>query len=471
MRVPKKVRAIDRRRFLAGAGAAALIGPVRAHAQTAAPSPTPTPIRVQTPDVAFADALNQIRADWSAAHDAADLILSIVPAEPASDSLLNDARSGARRFSGSFVPNWLLPDLVRDNFILPTAAPSEALPASMAQLRSFGGAWYASDLDHDCDLLYYRNDVLETTALTPAETWDELEAQVRELAEREIGGIALPLTHAQQVVDHFVSMAASTVLVLNPQSDFWFAPEQMTPAIASDAHTRALEQWQALGRTMPETLRAGSTGDLWQAFLDGAVAYLVAPADFVPFALDRGIDPGVLGVAELPGRLDENGTVVRVGNVSGASWGGVVMSSTGDRARTVVSEFLTSLASADERQKLWIDRTTGVLPAPASSSEAASMSEALVTAGWPDQVSSAWLTALHATFSNPIQLPALRIAETQRYLLTLESRIVPFLTSDEGTAGETLDAAAADWTEINSAIGVATQRDLFEQSLMPAPAS
>jgi hypothetical protein len=147
------------------------------------------------------------------------------------------------------------------------------------------------------------------------------------------------------------------------------------------------------------------------------------------------------------------------------------MSSTGDRARTEVTDFLTSLAGAVELRSLWTDRTTGVLPAPATSSDAAEMTDALVAAGWPDQISSAWLTALHATFTNPIQLPALRIAETQRYLLALESRIVSFLTSDAGSAAETLDAAAADWTEINSAIGVETQRDLFEQSLMPPPAS
>jgi ABC-type glycerol-3-phosphate transport system substrate-binding protein len=469
LRQPTKGVALDRRRFLAGAGAAALFGPGSVRAQPAAPSPTPTPIRIQTPDLAFADALNQARASWSVANDAADLILSIVPAEPASDSLLNDARSGARRFSGSFVPGWLISGLVRDEYIVPAAAPPKTLPASVAQLRCFGGEWYATDLDHDCDLLFFRRDVLDQYGLDPADTWETLLDQGTELTERGIGGIGLPATHAQQVVDHFASMAASYVLAPDPAASFWFDPTEMTPSIASIDHQRSLELWRRLGGTMPENLRSGSNGDLWRALADGSVVYLVASAGFLPFALDQDMDLTRLGVSPLPGVIGTDGSVQRVGNATGAGWGGVTMSSTGDRARTEVSGFLASLANSDAQEHFWKDRATGVVPAPASASEVTSMTAALAGAGWPEQLSSIWLGALHQTFTNPLQLPALRIAETRRYLQALEDRIVSFLASDETSAADTLIAAASDWAGINEAIGIDTQRDLLTRSMMPPP--
>jgi hypothetical protein len=96
------------------------------------------------------------------------------------------------------------------------------------------------------------------------------------------------------------------------------------------------------------------------------------------------------------------------------------------------------------------------------------MLSALSDAGWPESPTSAWLTALYETVTNPVQLPALRIAETRRYLQALEDRIVPFLASDDDAAA-TLAVAAADWTAINEAIGIETQRDLYGRSLMPAP--
>jgi hypothetical protein len=48
---------------------------------------------------------------------------------------------------------------------------------------------------------------------------------------------------------------------------------------------------------------------------------------------------------------------------------------------------------------------------------------------------------------------------------------VPFLVDGEGTAEEALGTTIEDWTQINEAIGVETQRDLYARSLMPAPVS
>ena len=130
------------------------MSPASAFAQDAVP--TPVPIRIQTPDLAFVNALQRQLSAYRATAEANGLLLSIVSAEPASDSLLNDLRLNGRRFSGAFVPYWLIPDLIRDGFIAPANSPPASLPPAVAQLRSFGGEWVATDFDHDCDLLFLR---------------------------------------------------------------------------------------------------------------------------------------------------------------------------------------------------------------------------------------------------------------------------------------------------------------------------
>lgn len=448
----------------------------RSAAQTAVP--TPVPVRIQTPDLAFADALQQSLATYGKSGESSGLTLSIVAAEPASDQLLNDARGGGRRFSGAFIPQWLVPDLVRDNFVLLAEPPPAPLPLPVAQLRSFGGNWVATDLDHDCDLFYFRRDLLEDskhretysaatgTPLGPPATWDELEQQASFFASEIGGGIALPQTHAQQVVDHFASMTASFVIDATNANTFWFDPESMEPSIGSDGHNQALETWRRLARTTPAPLREGNTGDLWRAFLDRSVAFLIASSDFLPFALEQGADPGIIGIAALPGRSTDSGVVVSAGNTTGASWGGVVMRDATESA--AVARFLDELTTTETQQRLWSDASTGITPA-VTPETASSQARALESAGWPDELSASWLQAIQATFSNPVQLPNLRIAETRRYLQALEDRIVPFLAGESGTAAETLHSAADDWRQINDAIGIDVQRDLYSRSLMPAP--
>lgn len=454
----------DRRQFLTGAGLASIGSAFTTTTHAEAPSP-PLPVRIQTPDLAFAEPLRQLLGQWSRDHES-NLKLSIVPAEPASDSLLNDARTGQARFSGAIVPGWLLSDLVRDGFIVPATPPPTPLPSAIAQLRSFGGAWVATDFDHDCDLLYYRPDLLAEQGLSPAQTWDELLNQSIELFDRIGGGTALPQTHAQQVVDHFASMAAVFVMSDSTQDRFWFDPETMQPAIDSDSHIQALDRWRALARTTPLPLRSGSTGELWQSLLDGTTAYLLAPASFFPYAVDRGAVGETIGVSELPGLRANDGTIARVGNATGPNWGGVVLSRAGEKSRTEIRSFLLEISKPASQTALWSDPSTGMAPAVSGSAELVFREEA----GWPEHTTSSWLDAIRRTLNNPTQLPPLRIAETRRYLQALEDRIVPFLASENSSAADTLSEAAKSWDEIDRAIGIEIQQRLFEQSLIPAPA-
>jgi ABC-type glycerol-3-phosphate transport system substrate-binding protein len=449
---PRNSVALDRRRFLTGAVASLpVLLQSSARAQDAAP--TPIPIRVQTPDLAFVDALETQLSVFQASHGNHGLLLSIVPAEPASDSLLNDLRLNGRRFSGAFVPCWSIPDLVRDDFIAPASPPPAPLPPAIAQLRSYGGEWVATDFDHDCDLLYIRLDMLERAASSIPDTWDDLLGVLDSTELR----IALPRTDAAQVVDHVIAMAASYV----GEQPFWFHPDSMQPALTSDAHRRALSGWKALAQYAVDAV---STGDLWQSFVDGRAAFLVGSADAFQYFLDAALDPAVIGVSRLPGVRLNDGQVRNVGNTTGANWGGVAIA--GLAGAELATEFLGSLAAPDAQNALWTDRQSGVIPAVV---DAAASLETAVVSGWPNEPTASWLTALWETQNDPLQLEPLRIAETVRYLQALELRIVAFLEGDVATAAEALELAEGDWNAINEAIDIEIQRDLFVRSMMPPP--
>lgn len=453
---------LDRRQLLAGAGGA-LAGSIMVASGRTAP-PTPVPVRIQTPDLAFADALRAVLGRWAASGDAANLELAVVPAEPASNLLLDDARSGLGQFSGAFVPSWLIPDLVRDEFIVPAGPPPIFLPPAIARIRSFGGEWVGTDFDHDCDLLYFRVDLLDQAGLPVAQSWEELDEQAQELNELLGGGVALPQTHAQQAADHFASMAASVVLPESDPTRFWFDPETMDPTIGSEPHIRSLERWRALARTTPEPARSGSTGDLWEALLAGSAGYLIASADFLPYAVARGLSSAI-GVSTLPGSTGNDRTIRRAGNVTGSSWGGVVMRSANDRASSEVRGFFEMLAEPETQAELAADPSAGITPLPHGSNRF----DEIAAGGWPAKSTSDWLIAIQDTLENPIQLAPLRIAETRRYLQALEERIVPFMASNDGSASDALAAAADDWMEIHRAIGIETQAELYAKSLTAAP--
>ncbi len=415
--------------------------------------PTPVPIRIQTPNLAFVDALQMQLGAYQAKSGADNLVLSIVSSEPASDSLLNDLRLKGRRFAGAFVPNWLIPDLVRDGFIVPASPPPLPLPPAIAQLRSFGGKWIATDFDHDCDLLYTRLDMVERTGFVTPETWEDLLGLLDSTGLR----ISLPRSHAEQVVDHFTAMAACYV----GDAPFWFHPDTMQPALAGDAHQRALDAWKGLAQYSVES---SSTGDLWQSFIDGRAAFLVGSADALPYMLDASLDPEVIGVSRLPGVRMNDGKARHVGNSTGANWGGVTIAGL-DYAGAVVG-FFDELATSESQIALWTDTSSGVIPAVV---DAAVGMETAAPFGWPNAPSAAWLTAIEETQNNPIQLLPLRIAETGRYLQALEQRIVSFLEGDIASSSEALELAASDWDAINQAIDIEIQHDLFARSSMPPP--
>lgn len=411
------------------------------------------PVRIQTPDLAFVDALQQQLTTFQSTGKGEDLLLSIVPAEPAVDGLLTDIRTNAGRFSGAFVPYWAIPDLVRENALERANPPPSELPAPMSRLRSFGGEWVATDLDHNCDLLFFRRDLLAQSDASVPDHWAEF---IVMLDATDLA-IALPRTHAAQVVDHVVAMAASYV----GDAPMWFDPATFDPVIASEPHQRALQDWQALS---VHAVDAQSTGDLWQAFAEGSAAFLIASSDAYAYFHSIGLDLGNVGVAALPGYRDTSGTVRRAGNTIGANWGGVTLS--GRANIDAVRGFLDSLAMPVAQQTLWTDASTGISPVAEDPAAGAAVAR---DAGWPEEPTAAWLDAIAQTWSEPLQLLPLRIAETRRYLQALERQIVSLLNGESPSAADALTDAAEEWRSINQAIDVTVQRDLYDRSIAPPP--
>ena len=102
--------------------------------------------------------------------------------------------------------------------------------------------------------------------------------------------------------------------------------------------------------------------------------------------------------------------------MTGTSWDGVTMSAASTPVGSEVTEFLSSLAYTQVQNARWTDRLTGIAPALSPDSEIDSAYSALSKAGWPEQPAADGLEARDVTLSSPIQLPALRIAETRRCL-------------------------------------------------------
>jgi hypothetical protein len=242
---------------------------------------------------------------------------------------------------------------------------------------------------------------------------------------------------------------------------FWFHPESMQPALTSAAHQAALNDWKALAGFAVDS---SSTGDLWQSFVEGRAAFLVGSADALPFLLSASLESEVIGVSRLPGARSDHGQVRHAGNTTGANWGGVSIA--GLPGADSSADFLDRLATPDVQTTLWTDLESGVNPTVVDAGFSLEIAE---SSGWPSDPTAAWLTAIQETQNNPLQLMPLRIAETARYLLALERRIVGFLDGGLATSTEALQLAASDWDAINQAIDLEIQRELFARSLMPPP--
>ena len=421
------------------------------------------------------------------------------------DHFYSDVANGAGRYDVLLASAWWLGDLVAGDYIVPYdkyyADPrfpawriDDVLPAPRA-LLSYDGHKYMVANDHDGQVMYYRRDLLSDPqhqrgfqgkygyALGVPTTWTQFRDVAAYFAGRDLNGdgvpddgVVLALKAGNQGMFHFLSLSAPFVIgAANPKL-YWFDPQSMKPLIESPGHIRALETLVDLVQFGPPDMLGWESGKSWDHFLAGRAALTVTWGDLGALAQQEGSRvKGRVGVAPLPGTAEyynvAQGRWVKselpnaVGNTTGGSWAGVI-----SRLSKVpqASYYLLALMANKEKSIVYAARGwDGIDPGrsfhflpPDGSGDIASY----LRAGWNVADVRDYLHAYHENFSNPLQLPYLRIPGTYSYLQALNLHLAEAASGRVAPAAA-LKAAAVDFEEVTLRMGRDAQRRAYRKSL------
>ncbi|MBX3604878.1 MAG: extracellular solute-binding protein [Piscinibacter sp.] len=420
-------------------------------------------------------------------------------------TLMADLTGGGGRYDACIAGAWWLGELVEGHYLLPYDAyygdprfPAwdieQVLPAPRALLQ-YGGRRYMVANDHDGQVMHYRRDLLADPQHRAAfqkayghplgvpATWDEF----REVAEYFNGkdlngdgepdhGVVLPLVGGAQGMFHYMSLSAPFVIgPSNPQL-YWFDPRTMKPLIASPGHVRALTLMASLVKYGPKEMLRWDLGRGWDHFLAGRAALAVTWGDLAALAQQPGSRVrGKVGVAQLPGtreyydiglgRWVRTTASNRVGNTTGGSWAGVI--SRFSKAPEATYYLLALMASQSKSEVYAARGWDGIDPGrrfhflPPNGT---ARLESYVNAGWDAADVRDFLQAYHDTYSNPLQLPYLRIPGAYSYWLALDLHLAEATSGQLGPEAA-LKAAAVDFEDITIRLGRERQRDAYRVSL------
>lgn len=465
-------------------------------------------ITVQVIDASVKVPLDEVRAEFEAATGGK---LTVVgdPIESAFSKLMEDATSGTNTYDASMIAMQWLGELVEGDLVLPVdefyADTSGKFPAydistepeSMRQLRYYGGRQYVIPYDCDGQALYYRRDLLndpEHAAAfedeygyampVPPQTWEQLRdiatyfnGKPNGIDGNPINGISLHLKVGGQGMYHYASLSAPYVIGPNNTNLYWFDPDTMDPLCESAGHVKAANLLKELFGLGPEAMAGWALGEAWDYFLKGNAVFTYSWGDVTPLAIEQGQPTvGLLGCAQLPGSLaythpvsGEEFTVETpniVGNTTGGSWSGVVMK--GSENPDLVY-YLLALLATEPKQRFFAARgTDGVDPGRSyqipEPNGTGSIDDYLAQ-GWNAQDAEEYTKAYLDNFSNPLQLPYLRIPGAERYWSAFDIRLSEFWTNQVGTAEEALANVAAEWNEITDGLDRTLQQESYRTSL------
>jgi multiple sugar transport system substrate-binding protein len=218
------------------------------------------------------------------------------------------------------------------------------------------------------------------------------------------------------------------------------------------------------------------SGKNWDYFLAGHAALTITWGDLGALAQQEGSRvKGKVGVAHLPGTAEyysvaqgkwiKTAGTNRVGNTSGGSWAGVIS------IHTKVPEaayYLLALMATKEKSVVYAVRGwDGIDPGrrfhflpPEGSADIADY----LKAGWNEADVRDYLHAYFENFSNPQQLPYLRIPGTYNYLQALNLHLAQAMAG-QSSPQAALKAAALDFEEITLRLGRDVQRRAYRKSL------
>jgi multiple sugar transport system substrate-binding protein len=480
---------------LAGAASAA-IRSTGASSQTLGPA-----ITILLPDAAIAQPVYEIASEFEASYG---VTLNIVAesVESAYPRLLDDAFSGRNQFDLSIVPMSTLGELVSYGLILPVDAlhaganvpvtdPGDELPA-IRRLRSFGESRYVVPYDCDCQLLFYRRDLVNDPAHTKAyeteisqplrvpETWDELQSIATYFQSIGIDGIAMHTRPGGQGMFHYLSLSAPYVIGPDNPLNYWFDPFTMEPLVDSPGHVAAAETYKLLVKLGPSEQVEWTLGDSWQHFLNGNAVFTFSWGDLIDLAVDLNSPiKGKIGTAPLPGTGTNTNQMTDadaetqelglVGNTTGESWAGVVMASS--ELPESAYALLASMASVEKKRRYAARTTDGIDPGslsqipPESAPEGTGKIEDYLEHGFAEADAVEYLSAVYRNLTAPLQLPYLRIPGAMEYLVALDVRLGEFLTGQVTTAQEAMSILADDFRAITNKRGLDRQLELYRTSL------
>ncbi|WP_341889399.1 extracellular solute-binding protein [Variovorax sp. YR752] len=423
-------------------------------------------------------------------------------------TLMGDLTSGGGRFDACIAGAWWLGELVESNYLLPYDAfyrdarfPAwdidQVLPAPRALLR-YGGRKYMVANDHDGQVMHYRRDMLNDPRhraafqraygrpLDVPATWEEFRDVAAYFNGKDLNadgepdhGVVLPLISGAQGMFHYMSLSAPFVIGPSNPHLYWFDPRTMKPLIDSPGHVRALTLLSSLVQYGPKEMLRWDLGRGWDHFLAGRAALAVTWGDLAALAQQPGSRVrGKVGAAQLPGareyydigqsRWVKTHAPNRVGNTTGGSWAGVI--SRYSKAPEA-AYYLLALMASQQKSKVYAARGwDGIdpgrryhFPPPNGTAEL----ENYVRAGWDATDVRDFLQAYHDTYSNPLQLPYLRIPGAYSYWLALDLHLAE-ATSGQLSPEAALKAAAVDFEDITIRLGRERQRNAYRMSLVPA---
>jgi len=446
----------------------------------------------------------EIKQEFEAATGATLEIVQVPHAE-LFDNLILDLSNGTGRYDACIAGAWWLGELVGGNYIVPydryykdPRFPAwdidQVLPAPRSLLE-FGGSKYMVANDHDGQVIYYRRDLLADPKhraafqkahgypLAVPATWEQFRDVAAYFNGKDLNGdgepdhgVLLPLRVGQQGMFHFMSLSASFVIgPANPRL-YWFDPLTMKPLLDSPGHVRALTLLVDLVQFGPKEMLQWDLGRGWDYFLSGRAALTLTWGDLGALAQQPGSQVrGKVGSAQLPGTpeyydVGRNKWVKterpnRVGNTTGGSWAGVISRFSKAPAATY---YLLALMASEPKSRVYAARGwDGIDPGrryhllpPAGSGRLADYSKA----GWDSADVHDYLRAYDDNFSNPLQLPYLRIPGAFSYWQSLDLRLGAAATGQLSPQAA-LQAASVDFEEITVRFGRTAQRSAYRASL------
>jgi multiple sugar transport system substrate-binding protein len=455
-------------------------------------------------DLAISSPLLELKAEYEAATGAT---LEVVrrPFGELFSTLTADLTSGTGRYDACIAGAWWLGELVEGNYLLPydaydkdprfpASSVGQVLPAPR-RLLDYGGRKYMVPNDHDGQVMYYRRDLLADAAHRAAfqkaygyplgvpATWE----QFRDLAEYFNGkdlngdgqtdhGVVLPLLTGAQGMFQYMSLSAPFVIGPTSRNLYWFDPRTMKPLIDSPGHVRALAVLSELVKFGPKEMLQWDLGKGWDHFLAGRAALALTWGDLGALAQQEGSKVrGKIGSSQLPGTREyysiaerkwvKTSTLNRVGNTTGGSWAGVISRFSKAPEATY---YLLALMAAQPKSEIYATRGwDGIDPGRRYHflpPQGTAKMDNYVRAGWDTADIAAFLQAYYDNYSNPQQLPYLRIPGAFSYWLALDLHLVEAV-SGQLSPEAALKAAAVDFEDITIRLGREQQRRSYRASL------